>query len=75
MSRILADLTPRQIEDLDQLATTQGVSRAALISDAVDALIQIKHEERSRLAPDVFGMWKDRAVDGLAYEQEVRRQW
>lgn len=75
MSRILADLTPRQIEDLDQLATAQGVSRAALISDAVDALIQMKHEERSRPAPDAFGMWKDRAVDGLAYEQEVRRQW
>jgi hypothetical protein len=72
MSRILADLTPRQIEDLNQLATAQGVSRAALISDAVDAFIQMKHEERSRLAPDVFGMWRDRAIDGLAYERDLR---
>lgn len=75
MIRILADFTPKQIEDLNQLSTALGVPRAALIREAVDALIQMKHEERARLAPDVFGLWKDRAVDGLAYEHEVRRQW
>lgn len=75
MIRILADFTPKQIEDLNELATALGVSRAALIREAVDALILMKHEERSQLAPDVFGLWRDRAVDGLAYEHELRRQW
>lgn len=75
MSRILADLTPKQLEDLNQLASALDTSRAALIREAVAAFVAVKNEELKHPAPDVFGLWRDRAVDGLAYEQELRNEW
>ena len=75
MSRSLADLTPKQLEDLNQLASALDTSRAALIREAVATFVAVKNEELKPPAPDVFGLWRDRAVDGLAYEQELRNEW
>lgn len=75
MSRILADLTPKQLEDLNHLASALDTSRAALIREAVAAFVAAKNEELKHATPDVFGLWRDRAVDGLAYEQELRDEW
>lgn len=75
MSRILADLTPKQLEDLNHLASALDTSRAALIREAVATFVAAKSKELKHPAPDVFGLWKDRGVDGLAYEQELRNEW
>jgi hypothetical protein len=75
MSRILADLTPQQLEDLNHLASALDTSRAALIREAVATFVAARSEELKQPAPDVFGLWKDRGVDGLAYEQELRNEW
>ncbi len=75
MSRILADLTPKQLEDLNHLASALDTSRAALIREAVATFVAAKTEELKHAPPDVFGLWRDRAVDGLAYEQELRDEW
>ncbi|MBD8480199.1 ribbon-helix-helix protein, CopG family [Pseudomonas coleopterorum] len=75
MSRILADLTPKQIEDLNHLASALDTSRAALIREAVATFVAAKREELKHPAPDVFGLWKDRDLDSLAYEQALRNEW
>nr|WP_314571082.1 CopG family transcriptional regulator [uncultured Pseudomonas sp.] len=75
MSTILADLTSRQLEDLNHLASALDTSRAALIREAVTMFVAVKTEELKHPAPDVFGLCSNRAVDGLAYEQELRNEW
>ncbi|WP_321782762.1 ribbon-helix-helix protein, CopG family [Burkholderia pyrrocinia] len=72
MSRILVDLSNGQLDELAALVETEHRPRAAIIRDAIDAYIALhKHP----LADDAFGRWKDRTVDGLAYQEEMRSEW
>jgi len=70
--RILADLGDRQLRALDELAKQKKVSRAALIRLAVDNLL-VKH--RNDRQSDAFGLWGDRTVDGLVYQEKLRGEW
>ncbi|MDN7429275.1 CopG family transcriptional regulator [Burkholderia sp. AU16741] len=72
MSRILVDLSDGQLDALAVIVETQHRPRAAIIRDAIDAYIALN---KHRLADDVFGLWKDRTIDGLAYQEELRSEW
>jgi hypothetical protein len=72
MSRILVDLPDTQVAELAALAKTGRCSRAALIRQAIEAYIT---QRRRTPGTNVFGLWKDRKVDGLAYQQEIRSEW
>ena len=72
MGRILVDLSDGQLDALAVIVETQHRPRAAIIRDAIDAYIALN---KHRLADDVFGLWKDRTVDGLAYQEELRSEW
>ncbi|WP_175883273.1 ribbon-helix-helix protein, CopG family [Burkholderia sp. BCC0044] len=72
MSRILIDLSDGQLDELAAIVETQHRPRAAIIRDAIDAYIALN---KHRLADDVFGLWKDRTIDGLAYQEELRSEW
>jgi metal-responsive CopG/Arc/MetJ family transcriptional regulator len=72
MSRILVDLPESQVAELAALVKTERCSRAALIRQAIDIYIA---QHRQTLGTNVFGLWKDREVDGLAYQQEIRSEW
>ncbi|WP_179404330.1 ribbon-helix-helix protein, CopG family [Burkholderia guangdongensis] len=72
MSRILVDLPDAQVQALAVLVEAERRPRAAVIRDAIDAYIA----QRTRaLGTDVFGLWKGRRVDGLAYQEELRGEW
>ncbi|AWV01774.1 CopG family transcriptional regulator [Burkholderia sp. JP2-270] len=72
MSRILVDLSDGQLDELAVIVKTERRPRAAIIRDAIDAYIAL---HKRPLADDVFGLWKDRTVDGLAYQEEMRSEW
>ncbi|MCA8032460.1 ribbon-helix-helix protein, CopG family [Burkholderia sp. BCCIQ04A] len=72
MGRILVDLSDGQLDALAVIVETQHRPRAAIIRDAIDAYIALN---KPRLADDVFGLWKDRTIDGLAYQEELRSEW
>jgi metal-responsive CopG/Arc/MetJ family transcriptional regulator len=72
MSRILIDLPDAQVEELAVLVEREQRSRAAIIRDAIDAYIT-QHKRASGV--DVFGLWKNRKIDGLEYQQELRSEW
>ncbi|WP_423381565.1 CopG family transcriptional regulator [Burkholderia sp. LMG 32019] len=72
MSRILVDLSDGQLDELAVIVDTQHRPRAAIIRDAIDAYIAL---HKHRLADDAFGLWKDRKIDGLAYQEELRAEW
>ncbi|KNH03715.1 hypothetical protein BRCH_02078c [Candidatus Burkholderia brachyanthoides] len=72
MGRILVDLLDEQIDELSALGEMQQRSRAAVIRDAVSAYVE---SNRRRPAVDVFSLWKNRRIDGLRYQQELREEW
>jgi predicted transcriptional regulator len=70
--RTLIDIGDAQIEALDDLSRASKRSRAALIREAVaDYLARHRRSELD----DSFGLWGDRTMDGLAYQEKLRREW
>jgi len=70
--RVLIDLGDKQLQALDALSKRAKRSRAALVRDAVADYLDRRHREAG---DDAFGLWGDRAIDGLAYQEELRREW
>ncbi|MDB5840819.1 MAG: hypothetical protein JWQ23_2771 [Herminiimonas sp.] len=69
--RTLVDIPDRQIDDLSRICETKKVSRAEAIRQAIASYI----EKNKPTAADAFGLWKERNVDGLKYQEEVRSEW
>jgi hypothetical protein len=69
--RTLVDIPDRQIDELTLICETRKVSRAEAIRQAIAAYI----EKNKPGAPTAFGLWKDSAVDGLTYQEQVRSEW
>lgn len=70
--RTLVDLGDTQIKALDELSKKEKRPRAALIRQAIDDYLA---ERYSKQEGDAFGLWGNRKVDGLAYQEKVRREW
>jgi len=70
--RALVDLGDSQIQALDELSKKDKRSRAALIRQAIDDYLAKRH---SKQEGDAFGLWGKRKVDGLVYQEKVRREW
>ena len=70
--RALIDIEEKQIRELDRLAKSQGRSRASLIREAVSEFLSTKGRDSGK---DAFGLWGERKVDGLDYQQKIRGEW
>lgn len=70
--RTLVDIKEPQLRLLDQLARKQKRSRAALIRDAVDDYLE---RRTAKEPPAAFGLWGERAIDGLDYQDKIRSEW
>jgi predicted transcriptional regulator len=72
MPRILIDLPVPQIEKLALIARAEHRSRAAIMRDAIETYIT---HHTFAPSPNVFGLWKDKNIDGLAYQEALRSEW
>lgn len=70
--RTLVDIDDSQIEDLNALAIRLKRSRAALIREAVAEYLDKNVGDDIEAA---FGLWGDRKIDGLAYQEKLRSEW
>jgi metal-responsive CopG/Arc/MetJ family transcriptional regulator len=70
--RTLVDLGDTQIQALDELSKKEKRSRAGLIRQAIDDYLAKRH---SKEESDAFGLWGNRKMDGLAYQEKARREW
>jgi len=70
--RTIVDLPEVQLGALDRFCRREGISRAEAVRRAVATYIR---RERDAKTDPAFGLWRDRAIDGLAYERELRRDW
>ena len=70
--RTSVNLSATQLRELDKLSKAEKRSRAALIREAIDGLLA---KRRSKHQGDAFGLWGQRQVDGLVYQERVRSEW
>lgn len=73
MRRALVGIPEADLQSLDALSKTQHLSRSELIRQAVS--LYLAHFNPPVDASEAFGLWKDRGVDGLAYQAQMRDEW
>ena len=70
--RTIIDLPDEQIASLAEVCRLEGLSRTEAVRRAVAAYLDTKQlTERDEL----FGIWRDRELDGIAYELTLRDEW
>jgi metal-responsive CopG/Arc/MetJ family transcriptional regulator len=69
--RIVVDIPENQIKELTAISQAEKVSRAEVIREAIASYLEKKKPQTE----DAFGLWKDRQVDGLAYQELARSEW
>jgi predicted transcriptional regulator len=70
--RTLVDIGDPEVKALDRLAQREKTSRAALIRKAIDDFLARNNAD---IEAEAFGLWGDRKVDGLAYQENMRSEW
>jgi len=70
--RTIIDLPDGQLDALDAWCRRDRISRAEAIRRAVAATVG-QQAAGSREA--AFGIWRDRNIDGLAWQQRLRGEW
>jgi metal-responsive CopG/Arc/MetJ family transcriptional regulator len=71
--RTIIDIPQDQIDRLDELRRRLGISRAELIRRALSSYL--KDHPSAADPEEAFGIWADRAVDGLRYQDSLRAEW
>ena len=70
--RTLVDIPDKQLMDLADICAAKKLPRAEVVRQALAAYI-----EANKVQPleDAFGLWKNHAVDGMVYQEQVRAEW
>jgi metal-responsive CopG/Arc/MetJ family transcriptional regulator len=70
--RTVIEVPDQLIESLDRVSGTERCSRAALIREAIAEFLRRKSGPTAEAA---FGLWKQRKIDGVRYQNELRDEW
>lgn len=70
--RTIIELPEEQLSGLDGWCRREGISRAEAIRRAVAAMLA---ERAKGDAAGAFGIWRDRAAEALAEQEEIRNEW
>ncbi len=72
--RTLIDIEDKAVTALDRIAREEGVSRSALIREAVADFLQ---RRRATDMEEAFGLWSgpDAPRDGLEHQKRMRAEW
>ena len=70
--RTLVDIPDSDIKRLTRLSKARKVSRASLVRAAV---VEYLGKEQVDSLDRLAGIWADRDIDGLAYQEQMRREW
>jgi len=70
--RTIIEVPTEQLNALDDLCRRDGISRAEAIRRAIASHLAGNSSSNRTAA---HGLWRDRGLDGLMYEQTIRREW
>lgn len=71
--RTIVDIPDDQVLILSEIGKQEGSSRAEIIRQAIASYIQ--NHKHSVSIDDAFGLWKDRKINGLEYQKDLRSEW
>ena len=72
--RAIINIPDEQIIILNQLSKKQKLPRAELIRQAVTLYIN-NANKIEREIQNIFGIWKNRNIDSVNYQQKLRAEW
>ncbi|WPY01411.1 hypothetical protein Trichorick_01323 [Candidatus Trichorickettsia mobilis] len=72
--RTIVDIPDAQIKILYQLSKKKKLSRAEIIRQAL-AIYIVNDAESKKSYKFAFGIWKEKQVDSLSYQQKLRSEW
>jgi len=70
--RTLVDIPDADLKRLTDLSKTRKVSRSQLVRCAIERYLR---DEKVDRLDEIFGIWKDRNIDGLEYQLAMRKEW
>lgn len=70
--RTIVDIPDARVRELDRICKRRHVSRAAVIREAVDVLLELDTQANADRA---FGIWRGHPVDALAFQRDLRAEW
>lgn len=70
--RTIITIDDDEVAALTKLCEQKGWSRAKGFREGVRLLLK-QHKQVNEV--DVFGIWQDRNIDGLEYQQDLRSEW
>jgi predicted transcriptional regulator len=70
--RTLVDIDEPHLRELDRLASRERRSRAAMVREAIAEYLD---KRTPQALDDAYGLWGERKVDGLHYQEKVRSEW
>lgn len=70
--RTIVDIPAASLRALAKICKRSKISRAEAVRRAIDQYLSIHHEVPS---DDAFGIWRERGVDALEYEHDLRDEW
>ena len=69
--RTIVDISQDDMARLAELCRERGESRAEIVGLAIHFYLE-QHDSRGK---DAFGIWKNRAHDGVTSQRAIRSEW
>jgi hypothetical protein len=70
--RTLVDIPAEDLDLLNGVVKTLAISRAEFVRRAISKSLE-PHRQAQR--QEAFGLWANRPVDGLKYQERMRGEW
>jgi metal-responsive CopG/Arc/MetJ family transcriptional regulator len=70
--RTLVDIPAEDLELLNSVVKRLDISRAEFVRRAISTSLE-PHRNDSRA--EAFGIWRDRPMDGMEYQERMREEW
>lgn len=70
--RTIIEIPQEVIRTLDRIGEQERKSRAAIIRKAIHLYLDGRALTESEAG---FGVWKEKGIDGLRYQEQLRSEW
>jgi len=70
--RTIIDIPADMLEEIDEIAKREKISRAEAVRRAMTEFLQKRANRNPNAA---FGIWKSKKIDALDYEDALRNEW
>lgn len=69
--RTIIEIPDEQIPVVAKQCRRESISRAELIRRAIALYLR----QRGQQSAEIFGLWKDRGLDGIEFQHRLRAEW